>query len=188
MSGLGNLAESKGSFQELHVWIPSNRKYDDGRPKAMDGLNEIIADNRAHKNKGARVERENVMWCAWYILQAMRNQNWAPMNTKDRASPVRIFITFVEVHDRRDVPNVIGGGFEVRARRPIAATRQQGRGRSHLRRFQQVARSAGAHHRHKPAKPRHRANRCQRDKGRAVIHRGGNHITALRPRLAAIQD
>ena len=100
------------SFQELHVWIPSNRTYDDGRPKAMDGLNEIISDNRTHRNKGARIEQENVSWCAWYILQAMRQQHWAPMKTKDMACPVRIFITFVEVHDRRDVPNVIGGGLK----------------------------------------------------------------------------
>ena len=99
-------------YQELHVWIPSNRTYDDGRPKAMDGLNEIIADNRAHKAKGARIERENVEWCTWYILKAMREQHWAPMTTKDRASRVRIFITFVEVHDRRDVPNIIGGGLK----------------------------------------------------------------------------
>ena len=89
------------AFQELHVW-----------PKAMDGLNEIIADNRAHRNKGARIERENVEWCAWYILQAMRQQHWAPMKTKDMAYPVRIFITFVEVNNNRDVPNVVGGGLK----------------------------------------------------------------------------
>ena len=99
-------------FQELHVWIPSNRTYKDGRPKAMDGLNEIIHDNRAHRNKGASMERENVEWCAWYILQAMRQQQWAPMQTTDRAAPVRVFITFVEVDERRDVSNVIGGGLK----------------------------------------------------------------------------
>lgn len=33
----------------LYVWVPSNRRGRDGAPKAMDGLNEIIADNRANK-------------------------------------------------------------------------------------------------------------------------------------------
>lgn len=99
-------------MSELHVWIPSNRTYSDGRPKAMDGLNEIISDNRAHKNKGARIERENVEWCSWYILQAMRHQHWEPMTTKENAAPVSVFITFVEVDNRRDVSNVIGGGLK----------------------------------------------------------------------------
>lgn len=98
--------------QDLNVWIPSNRTYKDGRPKAMDGLNEIISDNRAHKNKGARIERENVEWCAWYILQAMRQQCWRPMETKDTACPVRIFVTFVEANNKRDVANIIGGGLK----------------------------------------------------------------------------
>ena len=99
--------------QELRVWIPSNRTFEDGRPKAMDGLNEIIADNRAHRNKGARVERENVEWCSWYIRQAMLQQGWPTMNVReDRACPVRIVVTFVEANNRRDVANIIGGGLK----------------------------------------------------------------------------
>lgn len=98
--------------QELRVWIPSNRTYKDGSPKAMDGLNEIISDNRAHRNKGARVERENVEWCSWYILQAMNQQLWRPMKTRDLACPVRIVVTFVEANNKRDVANIIGGGLK----------------------------------------------------------------------------
>ena len=100
------------SMRELHIWIPSNRVYDNGRPKAMDGLNEIIRDNRAHRNKGARIERENVEWCAWYIHQAMRLQGWEPMADKFHASPVSIAITFYETNNMRDIPNIIGGGLK----------------------------------------------------------------------------
>ena len=97
---------------ELRVWIPSNRTYDNGRPKAMDGLNEIIDSNRAHRHKGARVERENVEWCAHYIILAMRRQKWAPMRTRETAVPARVRITFVETGRRRDVPNIYGGGLK----------------------------------------------------------------------------
>lgn len=96
----------------LHVWVPTNRRYRNGCPKAMDGLNEIIADNRAHRNKGARIERENVEWVSWYVLQAMREQDWTPMNDKESAVPCKVFITFVEVNDKRDVPNIVGGGLK----------------------------------------------------------------------------
>ena len=98
--------------QELRVWIPTNRRYRDGRPKAMDGLNEIIADNRAHRNKGARIERENVEWCSWYVIKAMRMWRWKPMRDKESAAPVKVFVTFVEANDKRDVSNIVGGGLK----------------------------------------------------------------------------
>ena len=98
--------------QELHVWIPSNRTYGDGRPKAMDGLNEIIDSNRADRHMGARIERENVEWCAFFIIRAMRRQKWAPMRTKDTATPAKVYITFVEANRKRDVPNIYGGGLK----------------------------------------------------------------------------
>lgn len=99
-------------YERLHVWIPSNRTYGDGRPKAMDGLNEIIADNRTHRMAGAKAERENVYHCMLYIRQAMLRQHWKPMKTRETAQPVQILVTFYEVHDRRDISNVIGGGLK----------------------------------------------------------------------------
>ena len=52
----------------------------------MDGLNEIIADNRANKYNGARIERENVEWVTWYVMQAMNRQHWKPMLDKQTAA------------------------------------------------------------------------------------------------------
>jgi hypothetical protein len=101
-----------GATQQLDIWIPSNRQFSDGKPKAMDGLNEIIAHSRASKYKGARIERENVEWCAWHIVRAMRAAHWRPMDTRDRACKVGILVTFVEVNERRDVSNIVGGGLK----------------------------------------------------------------------------
>lgn len=108
----------------LYVWVPSNRRGRDGAPRAMDGLNEIIADNRANKYNGARIERENVEWVTWYVMQAMNRQHWQPMLDKDKAVPCKVLVTFVETSDRRDVANVFGGGLKYTL---DALTRAQGR-------------------------------------------------------------
>ncbi len=96
----------------LHVWIPSNRKYKSGKPKGMDGLNEIINHNRTNRHVGAAEERKNVTWCVGFIRQAMREQRWPPMNSKDSSVPVTVSIVFVEANNRRDIPNIIGGGLK----------------------------------------------------------------------------
>ena len=96
----------------LGVWIPSNRTFANGKPKAMDGLNEIIKHDRTNRFIGARIERENVEWCAWHIRQAMQRQHWKPMLTKEDAVPVGLRITFTEANARRDIPNIIGGGLK----------------------------------------------------------------------------
>lgn len=77
---MGDLVSARQNERaRLHVWVPTNRRYRNGCPKAMDGLNEIIADNRAHRNKGARIERENVEWVSWYVLQAMKEQDFCSL-------------------------------------------------------------------------------------------------------------
>ena len=96
----------------LHVFIPTNRAYDSkrnwGKPKGMDALNEIIAQNRANRYLGASKERENVMWCARFIRQSMRAEGYAPMTAADRCK-CHVYVTVVEAHDERDVPNFYGG-------------------------------------------------------------------------------
>lgn len=96
----------------LHVTIPTNRAYTSernwGRPKGMDGLNELIDQNRANAHYGAKKERENVMWCARFIRQAMRAAGYAPMTEADHQR-CHVYVTVIEPHDRRDVPNVYGG-------------------------------------------------------------------------------
>ena len=92
----------------LHIWIPTNRAYDDGSPKGMDGWNEIIKENRKGKRAAARNERENVKWCAWYVKQAMLKYGWQPMADKDTATRCHLVITFFEPNARRDVPNIYG--------------------------------------------------------------------------------
>ena len=98
--------------QSLTVMIPSNRTYKDGSPKGMDGLNEIISYNRTNRYKAATIERENVEWCAWHIKQAMQQQGWQPMLTKETARPCQVTVLFVEPNRRRDYSNIVGGGLK----------------------------------------------------------------------------
>ena len=92
----------------LRIWIPSNRKYDDGTPRGMDGWNELITENRKGIKAGSRIERENVCWCAWYIKQAMAEQGWPAMREKAYAVRCKVYMRFIEPNSRRDVPNVYG--------------------------------------------------------------------------------
>lgn len=96
----------------LRVWIPTNRKYTSnrnrGRPKGMDGLNEIISQNRANKNFGARIEQENLLHCAWHIRKAMRKAGYARMDEADRCR-CNVYVNIIEPNDQRDVANVFGG-------------------------------------------------------------------------------
>ena len=92
----------------LRIWIPSNRRYDDGSPKGMDSFNEIINANRSGRIVGSRMERENVMWCATYVRKAMADQGWPAMRDKASAVPCKVCLMFVEPNAMRDVPNVYG--------------------------------------------------------------------------------
>lgn len=96
----------------LHVWIPTNNTYKSernwGKPAPVDGLNEIISSNRTNKYVGADRERENVLHCAWFVKRAMAKQRYRRMTRTDRCRAL-VYMTIVEPHDRRDVPNVIGG-------------------------------------------------------------------------------
>ena len=96
----------------LRITIPTNRAYTSernwGKPKGMDGLNEIISQNRTDKDYGAAKERENVLWCARFVRQAMRAAGYAPMTEASRQR-CHVYVTIVEPHDQRDVPNVFGG-------------------------------------------------------------------------------
>ena len=92
----------------LKVFIPSNRVAANGKPAPMDGLNEIIASNRADKFLGARRERENLEHCAWFITIAMRKSHYKPMTSYDR-QVCDVHICVHETSRRRDVSNVYGG-------------------------------------------------------------------------------
>ena len=96
----------------LHITIPTNRAYDSernwGKPRGMDGLNELISQNRTNKYFGADKERENVMWCARFVRQAMQAAGYAPMTSANRQR-CHVYVTVIEPHDQRDVPNVYGG-------------------------------------------------------------------------------
>ena len=96
----------------LHVFVPTNRSYDSsrnrGKPRGMDGLNEIIRQNRASRYAGADAERENLLHCAGFVLAEMRRAGYAPMTEADRQR-CQVYVTVVEPHDRRDVANVLGG-------------------------------------------------------------------------------
>lgn len=97
---------------ELYVFVPTNRAYTSernwGKPAPMDGLNEIIDSNRTSKHKGARMEKENLLHVARFVKAEMRRVGYKPM-TKDDRCKCCVAVTVVEVHDRRDVPNILGG-------------------------------------------------------------------------------
>ena len=95
----------------LTIFIPSNRTAANGKPAPMDGLNEIIADNRTSLFVGSRVEKENVEWCAWHIRAAMNKAKYRPMTLDDR-QVCDVHICVHEVSRRRDVSNVYGGVFK----------------------------------------------------------------------------
>ena len=96
----------------LRVFVPSNRAYESernwGRPRGMDGLNEIIDSNRTNRYVGASRERENVRHVARFVRAEMRRLGWRRMAMETRRKCV-VRMTIVEAHDRRDVPNIIGG-------------------------------------------------------------------------------
>ena len=96
----------------LRVFIPTNRAYESkrnwGKPKGMDGLNEIISQNRTDKNVGAAIERQNLIWCTRFIKAAMRKAGYERMTDADRQR-CNVYVTIIEPHDQRDVPNVYGG-------------------------------------------------------------------------------
>lgn len=118
------------SRHALHVWIPTNNRYKSsrnrGRPAPVDGLNEIISSNRTHKYVGASRERQNVVHCAWHIRQAMAKQGYRRMTHEDRCRAM-VYMTIVEPHDRRDVPNVVGGATKY-ALDALTATNDHGAG------------------------------------------------------------
>lgn len=97
-----------GARSPLRIWIPTNRSYANGSPKGMDGWNEIVRQNRRGKQYAAKVERENVTWCAWYVKQAMLEQGWKPMHDEETAMRCQLVITFWEPNRMRDVPNIYG--------------------------------------------------------------------------------
>lgn len=97
--------------KRLTIFIPSNRTAASGKPAPMDGLNEIIADNRTSLFVGSRIEKENVQWCAWHIRAAMSKAKYREMTEDDRQA-CDVYICVHEVNRRRDVSNVYGGVFK----------------------------------------------------------------------------
>lgn len=96
----------------LRVWVPTNRAYESarnwGKPRGMDGLNEIVGYNRANRAYGARKEKENLEHVAKFVDREMRRIGYARMTELDRQL-CNVYVTIVEPNDRRDVPNVYGG-------------------------------------------------------------------------------
>ena len=88
----------------LSVFVPSNRYDRKGKATHVDGMNEIIEANRAHRNKGARLQAENIQHVAEFAMAAMSRQHFKPLTCK-----AVVYVCFVEVNRRRDVSNIYGG-------------------------------------------------------------------------------
>lgn len=104
--------ERRMSRTSLHVFVPTNRAYESarnwGKPAPLDGLNEIIAQNRANRFAAAKRERENVKHVADLVRAEMRRIGYAPMTKEDRQRAI-VYVRIFEPHDGRDVSNVLGG-------------------------------------------------------------------------------
>lgn len=86
----------------LMFFVPSNRLTRTGKPKGLDGLNEIIAANRASMHAGAKLERENLQNVMQHAQAAMIRHQFKPIKGKAKVS-----IEIVEPNKKRDVSNVI---------------------------------------------------------------------------------
>jgi hypothetical protein len=86
----------------LEFFIPSNRTNKDGTPAPLDGINELVAAERA--KYGPSLKRKNGRHAEAVCLEAMRSQGW----TCPRCKCV-VELTFVEPHEKRDPDNILGG-------------------------------------------------------------------------------
>ena len=69
-------------------------------PGRLEGLNEFIAANRTHPEKGNKMKRDGQRICFYYIRNCLKK-------AKIR-EPVRLHYTFFEKDRRRDLDNISG--------------------------------------------------------------------------------
>jgi len=86
----------------LEFFVPTNKRNKDGSQAPLDGLNELVAAERAHY--GPALKRKNGMNAEASAIYAMRAEHWECPKTRSVVT-----LTFVEPHDRRDPDNVFGG-------------------------------------------------------------------------------
>jgi len=86
----------------LEFFIPTNRTDKRGNPAPLDGLNELVAAERAHY--GPSLKRRNGRHAEASCIYAMRANGWTCPKSK-----CLVTLTFVEPHDKRDPDNVLGG-------------------------------------------------------------------------------
>lgn len=86
----------------LEFFIPTNRTTKNGLPAPLDGLNELVAAERA--KYGPSLKRRNGRHAEASCIYAMRESGWECPKTR-----CVVKLTFVEPHDRRDPDNIFGG-------------------------------------------------------------------------------
>lgn len=86
----------------LEFFVPTNRCNKDGSQAPLDGLNELVAAERAHY--GPALKRKNGMNAEASAIYAMRAEHWECPKTKSVVT-----LTFVEPHRVRDPDNIFGG-------------------------------------------------------------------------------
>ena len=93
----------------LEVFVDTNRADRYGDPTGMDGWNEIVDAYRSNRHKGSERELANVGWVASHVGDAMDEQGWPEMRSKEDAVPCVVDLLFVERNRRRDIGNIHGG-------------------------------------------------------------------------------
>lgn len=89
-------------MRALEFFIPTNKRNKDGTQAPLDGLNELVAAERAHY--GPSLKRRNGKNAEASAIYAMRAEHWECPKTKSTVT-----LTFVEPHEKRDPDNIFGG-------------------------------------------------------------------------------
>lgn len=89
-------------MRALEFFVPTNRRNKDGSQAPLDGLNELVAAERAHY--GPALKRKNGRNAEASAIYAMRSKGWECPRSK-----CIVTLTFVEPHTKRDPDNVYGG-------------------------------------------------------------------------------
>lgn len=86
----------------LEFFVPTNRKNKDGSQAPLDGLNELVAAERAHY--GPSFKKRNGLNAEKVAKDAMSSERWECPKSK-----CVVTLTFVEPHEKRDPDNIYGG-------------------------------------------------------------------------------
>ena len=96
--------------RKLEVFVPSNRKYRNGKPMGFVGLNDLIdaAKGSRFGHKEERIKFEAERHIASVVRKEMRRIGWRMPECR-----CDVHLEYVEPNAKRDPDNITGGGSKV---------------------------------------------------------------------------